>query len=226
MNRFLQEANFCRLFSGLRGLGLCLALVQVGCGASGANGARAQAGGAPAPAPTPTAADVSSAILGSWQSNGCEAPGPTLSQRRTYAFSGTDVDIHYDVYGGTACEAGPKMLIVHTRGVAKFVEPSAKVPGATDVLFTFESRALTPTAAGVGLLKQACGQYAWAEGVEIDVSKDGCGKLVQSNTECPIEYDLAEIAGDQAFFGDRSHPLCSIDTRPRMLLKWGVVKQP
>ena len=222
MNRFLQEVKVCRLFCGLRGLGLCLAFVQAGCGASGANGASAQAGGAAGPAP----ADLSSAILGNWESKGCEVPGATLSQRRTYAFSSTDVDIHYDVYGGTACEAGPKVLIVHTRGVAKFVEPSAKVPGATDVVFTFESRALTPTAEGVGLLKQTCGQYPWAAGVEIDISKDGCGKLVQSNTECPIEYDLAEIAGDQAFFGDRSHPLCSVDTRPGMLLKWGVVKQP
>jgi len=59
------------------------------------------------------------------------------------------------------------------------------------------------------VLQNACPQYQWVAGVSVDLSKDGCGALVQSNTECPVKYDLAAIISDVAFFGDRSHPLCT-----------------
>jgi hypothetical protein len=64
------------------------------------------------------------------------------------------------------------------------------------------------------------------EHVEVDVTKDGCGELVPSEAACPVEYDLAAIVDDVVYFGDRTNPLCSKETRPTKLAEWGVVKQP
>jgi hypothetical protein len=186
-------------------------------GSSGTSGVGGAAGGS---------IDYGTALLGTWKSKDCEPSAGTSTRRRTYVFTPDDVKITYELFAGSACEAGPTVLVVTTHGDAQFVGPSSSVPGATNVLFTFKSRAVKPSAAGVNLLKGACGQYAWTADTEVDVSKDGCGMLVQSNTECPVEYDLASLVGDVAYFGDRMHPLCSDDTRPTMVAPWGVVKQP
>ena len=170
--------------------------------------------------------DIKTQILGTWKSQGCEPSGTTSSRIRTYVFTSTNVHITYEIFAGTACEAGPKVLTVTTNGNAAFVGPSATIPHADNVVFTFSSRSITPEAAGVALLKSTCGQYTWAPGVEVSVTKDGCGTLVQSDTECPIEYDLAAIIDNVAYFGDRTHPLCTEATRPAALAKWGVVHEP
>jgi hypothetical protein len=176
------------------------------------------AGGAPI--------DYDTALLGTWKSKGCEPSGTMNSRLRTYVFTPSDVKITYELFAGAACEAGPKVLTVTIHGDAEFPEPSPVAPGATDVIFTFKSRAITPTAAGVGFLGGACGQYPWAADVEVDVTKDGCGELVPSAAACAAEYDLAAFVGDVVYFGDRSAPLCSKETRPTKLAEWGVVKQP
>ncbi|HWZ87677.1 MAG TPA: hypothetical protein VNW92_02470 [Polyangiaceae bacterium] len=172
--------------------------------------------------------DIASAILGTWTSTDCELLSTTLSRRRTYVFAPTDVKITYDVFGGTTCDAAAAVFTVTTHGNADFVGPSPTLPGVTNVVFTFKSRALTPTAAGLSTLKTACpAEYSWVVGTETDVTKDGCDKLqVQSDTECPVEYDLAEIKDGVAYFGDRSVPLCSEATRPKLLQTTGVAKQP
>ena len=205
-----QEMGSRRWLRAARSLGSSIVLLLAACGAT--NGDDPQ--------------HLGTALLGTWTSKDCEQAGPSLSRRRTYLFSAAGADITYDLYAGAACQGGPKVMTVETRGNATFVEPSPKVPGATDVIFTFTSRAIKPTAAGVNALTQACGQYAWMPDVEVDITKDGCGSLVQGDTECPVEYDLAELSANVAYFGDRSHPLCSVDTRPTMLAQWGVVKQP
>lgn len=170
--------------------------------------------------------DIKTQILGTWKSKDCEPSGTTSSRVRTYVFTPTNVHITYEIFAGSACEAGPKVLTVTTNGNAAFVGPSATIPHASNVVFTFSSRSITPEAAGVALLKSTCGQYTWAAGVEVSVTKDGCGALVQSDTECPIEYDLAAIIDNVAYFGDRTHPLCTEATRPAALAQWGVVQEP
>jgi len=173
----------------------------------------------------PHCKDIAKAILGTWLSKDCETASQDLTRRRTYVFGRHDVAITYDLYGGAGCNEKAKLFTVTTHGIAKFVDPSATVAEASNVLFTFKSRAATPTAAGLGVLQNACSQYQWVAGVTVDLSKDGCGALVQSNTECPVEYDLAAIISDVAYFGDRSHPLCTEATRPTKLAPWGVVKK-
>ena len=117
-------------------------------------------------------------------------------------------------------------MTVSTEGNAAFVSPSTTVSGATNVVFTFTRRAIAPAAAGVLVLQSTCKQYTWTAGTETDITAAGCDPLVQGDNECPIEYDLAAISDGVAYFGDRSHPLCSEATRPTMLAQWGVVKQP
>lgn len=204
-----RKATSLRSAGRLLGAALSCLLLQVGCGGSG-NGDDPD--------------HLATALLGTWKSQQCEVVDAQTSRRRTYVFAASGATITYDVFGGTACEAGPQVLTVETQGDARFVEASPVVKGATDVLFTFTRRALTPTAAGVPLLQASCGQYTWAAGTQVDITTDGCGALVQGDTECPVEYDLAEIVGGVAFFGDRSAPLCSLATRPAKLAQYGVVK--
>ncbi|MDC0713159.1 hypothetical protein POL68_32155 [Stigmatella sp. ncwal1] len=170
--------------------------------------------------------EMAAALLGTWKSKDCEPSGATGSRRRTYVFTPSDVKITYELFAGTQCETGPRILTATTHGDAAFVGKSSALPGVTNVLFTFKSRAITPAAAGVDLLKGTCGQYPWAADEEVDVSQDGCKALVQSNTECPVEYDLADIVDGVAYFGDRSVPLCSEGARPAQLAEWGVAQQP
>ena len=173
----------------------------------------------------PYCKDISVAILGTWLSKDCETASQDLTRRRTYVFGRHDVAITYDLYAGAGCNENAKLFTITTHGIAAFVGPSATVEQASNVLFTFKSRAATPTPAGLGVLQKACPQYQWAPGVTVDLSKNGCGALVQSNTECPVEYDLAAIISDVAYFGDRSHPLCTEATRPTKLASWGVAKK-
>lgn len=186
----------------------------------------------------PQCKGIAAAIVGTWVSKDCETPpaSPDLTQRRTYVFGSHDSKQHpsalgvpavitYDVYAGAGCNENAKLFTVTTTGNAAFVGPSATVPEASNVLFTFKSRALTPTTAGIALVQSACPQYHWAAGVNVDLTTDGCGTIVQGNNECPVEYDLAAIISGVAYFGDRSHPLCTQATRPTKLAEWGVVKK-
>jgi hypothetical protein len=204
-----RKAASLRSAGGLLGAALVCVLLQAGCGGSGS-------GDDPD--------HLSTALVGTWKSQQCEVVDAQTSRRRTYVFAASGATITYDVFGGTACEAGPEVLTVETQGDAKFVEASPVVKGATDVLFTFTKRALTPTTTGVPLLQATCSQYSWAAGTQVDITTDGCGALVQGDTECPVEYDLAELVGGVAFFGDRSVPLCSPATRPTKLAQYGVAQ--
>jgi len=230
------------------GLGAVVAGLTIFGGA-----APATAASAPAPGPAASATGggttlvevglrpekgIAAAIVGTWVSKDCETPptSPDLTQRRTYVFGGHGIKQHpsalgvpavitYDVYAGAGCNENAKLFTITTQGNAAFVGPSATVPGASNVLFTFKSRALTPTTAGIALAQSACPQYHWAAGVNVDLTTDGCGTIVQGNNECPVEYDLAAIISGVAYFGDRSHPLCTEATRPTKLAEWGVVKK-
>jgi hypothetical protein len=182
---------------------------------------------------------IARAIIGTWVSKDCETPptSPDLTQRRTYVFGGhghgirrhpsalgVPAYITYDIYAGVGCNEAAKLFTITTTGNAAFVGPSATVPGASNVLFTFKSRALTPTTAGIAVVQSACPQYHWVAGVSVDLTEDGCGTIVQGDNVCLVEYDLAAIISGVAYFGDRSHPLCTAATRPTKLSEWGVVK--
>src|SRR5258706_13703970 len=147
---------------------------------------------------------ITKAILGTWQSKDCETASTDLTRRRVYVFTPEDVAITYDLFAGAGCNEKAKLFTVTTHGDSAFVGASSAVAGATNVVFTFKSRAAAPTAAGVNVLQKACPKYSWSAGVAVDLSKDGCGALVQSNTDCPVEYDLAAIVSGVAFFGDPS----------------------
>jgi hypothetical protein len=102
---------------------------------------------------------------------------------------------------------------------------SNTIPGAQETRFSFTHKLVTPTAAGVDFLKQRCDQYPWAAGTAQDIAKNGCGKLFVSIEACPAEYDLTAIADGMLRLGDRSHPLCTPDTRPTKLQALGFVRE-
>jgi hypothetical protein len=58
-----------------------------------------------------------------------------------------------------------------------------------------------------------------------DIAKNGCGKLFVSVEACPVEYDLTAIVDGTLRLGDRSHPLCTPDSRPTKLQALGFVRE-
>jgi hypothetical protein len=58
-----------------------------------------------------------------------------------------------------------------------------------------------------------------------DIAKEWCGKLFVSIETYPVEYDLTAIADATLHLGDRSHPLCTPDTRPTKLQALGFVRE-
>jgi hypothetical protein len=77
----------------------------------------------------------------------------------------------------------------------------------------------------IDFLKQRGDQYPWAPGTAQDIAKNGCGKLFVSIEACPAEYDLTAIADGMLRLGDRSHPLCTPNTRPTKLQALGFVRE-
>ena len=96
---------------------------------------------------------------------------------------------------------------------------------AQETRFSFTHKLVRPTAAGVDFLKQQCDQYPWAPGTAQDIAKNGCGKLFMSIEACPVEYDLTAIVDGTLRLGDRSHPLCTPDTRPTKLQALDFVRE-
>ncbi len=171
-------------------------------------------------------ADLGTALLGTWKSKDCEPSGTMNSRRRTYEFAPSDVKITYELFAGTTCEVGPKILTVTIHGDADFLGPSPTVKGATEVVFTFKSRAITPAAAGVDFLKGACGQYSWAADAEVDVTRMDAGSSslgggVRGGVRSGRHRRRCELIS--AIAAPRSAPRRRVRTK---LAEWGVVKQP
>jgi hypothetical protein len=56
------------------------------------------------------------------------------------------------------------------------------------------------------------------------VTSPSTREVISAKT-CPIEYDLTAIADGTLRLGDRSHPLCTPDTRPTKLQALGFVRE-
>jgi hypothetical protein len=165
-------------------------------------------------------------LMGTWKGTQCESPeGSKISRRRQFVMTETTWKIIVRVFDDTKCSPKALLFTVDFGGDYELGANSNTVLGAQETRFTFTHKLVTPTAAGVDFLKQRCDQYQWAPGTAQDIAKNGCGKLFVSIEACPVEYDLTAIADGTLHLGDRSHPLCTPDSRPTKLQALGFVRE-
>jgi hypothetical protein len=165
-------------------------------------------------------------LSGSWTGMQCEsAQGSTVARRRQFVMTESTWKIIAQAFGDTKCSPETLLYTIDFGGDYELGANSNTVPGARETRFSFTHKLVTPTAAGVDFLKQRCDQYPWAQGTVQDIAKNGCGKLFVSIEACAAEYDLTAIVDGTLRLGDRSHPLCTPDTRPTKLQALGFVRE-
>ena len=53
----------------------------------------------------------------------------------------------------------------------------------------------------------------------------GCIGVAHKTSECPAEYDIVSVDGDDLYFGQRVTDMCKEDGRPTALVEYPVIKQ-
>ena len=165
---------------------------------------------------------ASNALSGNFSSSECETFDETTYQLRHYHFGAGGSTATWVRYSDPKCTADSELMTIVINGSAKVNGLSSHVLGAVNITVSMSKKTITPTAAGVAMLADACGQYTWEAGTAQEVPS-GCGALFQQTDDCVAEYDLMKLARSGLVFGDRSHPLCSEETRPTALTPWTVV---
>ena len=198
------------------------AILLVTCAIALAGPAAGADSNKPGEGPNLTAAQ----LIGTWKGTQCESTqGSTVSRRRQFVMTETTWKIIVQVFSHTKCSPETLLFTVDFGGDYELGANSNTVSSAQETRFSFTHKLVRPTAAGVDFLKQQCDQYPWAPGTAQDIAKNGCGKLFMSIEACPVEYDLTAIVDGTLRLGDRSHPLCTPDTRPTKLQALGFVRE-
>jgi hypothetical protein len=152
--------------------------------------------------------------------------GGTNYLQRDFTFSGSTWTLDLDLFGDDACSF--PLFSVAIEGAFSLGALSTVVAGATEGEFGFvenvwiaHDQSLADTFTGAG-----CGSAPWEVGVPQDVSVTGCIGVAHPVSECPEEFDVVSIQGDQLFFGARVTDLCTEAGRPTMLSPFGLTKEP
>ena len=172
-----------------------------------------------------TGASSGKGLTGNFSSRQCETVGDRTYQLRHYAFTATGVTATWDRFSNALCSVDSKLMSIDMTGTSMLTEPSTQVPGAQDIIVSIATKTVAPTAAGLPIVEQVCGEYPWQAGAAQTITT-GCGALLQQTNDCPTEYDLLAVTMVGVVFGDRSHPLCSETTRPTKLSQWSIVPDP
>jgi hypothetical protein len=172
-----------------------------------------------------TGASGGQGFTGNFSSRQCETVGDGTYQLRHYAFGTTGATATWVRFSNAVCSVDSELMSIVMVGTVAITGPSTQVTGANDVIVSIATKTVTPNAAGLAIVQQACGEYPWQAGAPQTITT-GCGALLQQTNDCPAEYDLAALTMVGIVFGDRSHPLCSEATRPTELSKWSVLPDP
>jgi hypothetical protein len=186
----------------------------------------------PAPAASSAVAADSTALAGHFTSAICEPFDDTTFQIRHYAFGLDGATATWVRYSDPRCVDSSQLMTIVMSADASFTGLSLDVLGASNITVNVAQKTITPTAAGLPIVQQVCGQYPWQAGVPQSI-ESGCSALFgagpawsQLTDDCPAEYDLVKLTLQGLVFGDRSHPLCSEETRPTRLSQYSVVLDP
>ena len=96
---------------------------------------------------------------------------------------------------------------------------SATVAGATEGEFAITSNVWTARQGFMAdtFTMQGCGAAPWVVDEPQDVAGTGCIGVAHPIAECPREYDVVALLGDDLYFGERITDLCSKAGRPAAL---------
>jgi hypothetical protein len=167
-------------------------------------------------------------LAGRWASAACETfpdgRGGEVHLRRDFRLTDTTWRLDLAFFAERACTT--TLWTVAIDGPYSVVRPSTAVAGAWEAEFAVDTNVWTPKAPDIVtmLTNAQCGTSAWALDVGQDVSATGCIGVAHKKSECPREYDLVKVEGDNLWFGDRATDLCRAETRPTKLAANPVVR--
>jgi hypothetical protein len=165
------------------------------------------------------------ALNGTWASPAAEDWGRGTFGTRSFSFEGGTWSLDFALALDPGMNA--KVFEFHTTGTYDVLGPSPVVPGAFEMLFREDIKAVTLRATDPGLI----GAFGLARcnltpDVKTDISATGCA-IWKPVAECGEDHDLLALdAGQNLYFGVRpaDNDMCTPDKRPTALLP-AVVKQ-
>lgn len=157
-------------------------------------------------------------ITGNWKSTSVEKIGNGSFGKREFVIDDKTWEVKFTVY----TDSTATQPVFTFRGVGSYVlsEPSIKVAGATEAIFSFSNKYVTLHTADTTLTKKlgfaSCGLTTEKEK---EITETGCSFLV-SKSACSREYDLVSIKDERLYLGARppaGSNICSEDKRPTSL---------
>ncbi len=164
-------------------------------------------------------------LVGDWSSSGCEAyddgNGGTNYLTRSFSLTDTRWSLDLTIYGDPDCTYGLFSSAIegpYTLGGA------ASVEGATNGDFGFTTNVWTPLVEDLATVfeQSGCASGAWEVGVGQDVTETGCIGVAHPIAECPVEFDIVKVDGDDLYFGARVTDMCVESGRPTALAAYPV----
>ena len=164
-------------------------------------------------------------LAGAWSSTGCEAyddgNGGTNYLTRAFTLTESRWSLDLTIYGDPDCTYGLFTSAIegpYTLGGA------ATVAGATNGDFGFTTNVWTPLVEDLATVfeQSGCGSGVWEVGVGQDVTETGCIDVAHPITDCPVEYDIVQVDGDDLYFGARVNDMCEESGRPTALAAYPV----
>ncbi len=157
-------------------------------------------------------------ITGNWKSTSVEKMGNGSFGKREFVIDDKTWEVKFTLY----LDSTATQPVFTFRGVGSYVlsNPSLKVEGATEAVFSFIHKYVTPHTADTILTKKfgftSCGLTAEKEK---EITETGCSFLV-SKSVCAQEYDLVSIRDEKLYLGARpptGSNICSESKRPTEL---------
>ncbi|APR80117.1 Hypothetical protein A7982_05464 [Minicystis rosea] len=171
------------------------------------------------PSPDDPAA-VAEALTGDWRGS-CFDAGNGQHAQLTFHIEAARWAVEYVVHGDATCTA--PLGDLHIAGPYEIVGASTKVAGASEGIFSFDERTITPKAQGfadyLGTL-EGCGTGAWKVDTAVDILEGGCAPLGSyPNATCHADYDVVKVSEAGIQFGQRpaDNNMCTADKRPTAL---------
>lgn len=169
-------------------------------------------------------------LAGTWKSPTCEvgtgADGSAFYYTRAFGFTEDTWTIDFTLFGDDACS-----YKLSTATIAGPFELADSVEGLEDTRQgNFSRSSVTLVAYDQGMADyfgaSGCGTEAWTVGTSQDISTTGCAPLgAEPIADCPTEFDIVKLDGDNLYFGDRSHGMCDEVHRTSVLQTVPVVRQ-
>lgn len=168
-------------------------------------------------------------LAGHWASKGCEAypdgKGGQNYLTRDFTLTETAWSLDLTLFGDEDCSYPLFSSEIH--GKFTLGELSATVDGATEGQFGIDTNDWTAHDQGLAdtFTMSGCGTGPWELEKAQDVTGTGCIGVAHKTSECPEEYDVVAVDGDELFFGQRITDMCKEDGRPTALAAFPVVEQ-